>query len=230
MAFVEGRVEVEGLEVRYLESGQGATLVHLQGGEGLRLTPAHELLARRFRVIALETPSFKASAERPRPGSKAVVATTLADAVKSLGVERVDLWGTSASARTALWLALQAPELVRALVLEAPAPIRSDGSASQPEAPAPAGVRLRRDADLDRRLREVTTPTLVVFGTLDDLAPPEMGRVYKEVLPNAHLVFVYDAGHAISADRPDAFAEVVSDFLERHEAFVISRAATVIHP
>jgi 4,5:9,10-diseco-3-hydroxy-5,9,17-trioxoandrosta-1(10),2-diene-4-oate hydrolase len=115
-------------------------------------------------------------------------------------------------------------------VLEAPAPIRSDGSASQPEAPAPAGVRLRRDADLDRRLREVTTPTLVVFGTLDDLAPPEMGRMYKEVLPNAHLVFVYDAGHAISADRPDAFAEVVNDFLERHEAFVISRAATVIHP
>jgi hypothetical protein len=49
-------------------------------------------------------------------------------------------------------------------------------------------------------------------------------------MPSSHLVFVYDAGPAISADRPEAFAEVVTDFLERHEAFVISRTATVIHP
>ena len=38
------------------------------------------------------------------------------------------------------------------------------------------------------------------------------------------------AGGAIAAERPEAFAEVVSDFLERHEAFVISRARSVIHP
>jgi hypothetical protein len=43
-------------------------------------------------------------------------------------------------------------------------------------------------------------------------------------------VFVYDAGGAIAAERPEAFAEVVSDFLERHEAFVISRARSVVHP
>jgi pimeloyl-ACP methyl ester carboxylesterase len=49
-------------------------------------------------------------------------------------------------------------------------------------------------------------------------------------MPNCHLVFVYDAAHAISTDRPEAFTEVVSDFLERREAFVISRAETVIHP
>ncbi len=44
------------------------------------------------------------------------------------------------------------------------------------------------------------------------------------------VVDFYDAGHAISTDRPEAFTEVVVDFLERHEAFVISRAETVIHP
>ena len=60
--------------------------------------------------------------------------------------------------------------------------------------------------------------------------PPEMGRCYKVLLPNCHLVFVYDAGHEISTDRPEAFAEVTADFLERHEAFVISRTETVIHP
>jgi len=34
----------------------------------------------------------------------------------------------------------------------------------------------------------------------------------------------------MSTDRPEAFADVVADFLDRHEAFVISRTPTVIHP
>jgi pimeloyl-ACP methyl ester carboxylesterase len=57
-----------------------------------------------------------------------------------------------------------------------------------------------------------------------------MGRHYKAILPNCHLVFVYDAGHEISTDRPEAFADVTDDFLQRHEAFVISRTETLIHP
>jgi len=87
-----------------------------------------------------------------------------------------------------------------------------------------------RDPDLERQLADLATPTLVLFGTVDRLIPPEMGHIYKELMPNCHLVFVYDAGHAISTDRPEAFTEVVADFLERHEAFVISRTPTVIHP
>jgi len=87
-----------------------------------------------------------------------------------------------------------------------------------------------RDADLEHQLASLTTPTLVLFGTADQVIPPDMGYLYKELMPNCHLVFVYDAGHVISTDRPEAFTEVVADFLERHEAFVISRTPTVIHP
>ena len=94
-------------------------------------------------------------------------------------------------------------------------------------------ARLRgpnRDADLERQLPGLATPTLVLFGTVDRVISPDMGHIYKELMPNCHLVFVYDAGHAISTDRPEAFTEVVADFFERHEAFVISRTETVIHP
>ena len=94
-------------------------------------------------------------------------------------------------------------------------------------------ARLRgpdRDTDLENQLRGLAVPTLVLFGTLDRVIPPEMGRFYKQFLPNCHLVFVYDAGHAISTERPEAFAEVTLDFLNRHEAFVVNRAETVIHP
>ena len=79
-------------------------------------------------------------------------------------------------------------------------------------------------------MRRVETPVLVLFGTGDRLMPPELGRHYKDLLPNGHLVFVYDAGHAISTERPEAFVEVTADFLDRHEAFVINRVGTVIHP
>ena len=87
-----------------------------------------------------------------------------------------------------------------------------------------------RDPELERRMRELETPTLVVFGTLDRIIPPAMGRHYKELMRHCHLVMVYDAGHAMDAERPEAFAEVVGDFLERHEAFLISRTETLIHP
>ena len=65
---------------------------------------------------------------------------------------------------------------------------------------------------------------------LDRLMPSELGRHYKTLLPNCNLVLVYDAGHAIGSDRPEAFCEVVGDFLERREAFIISRGDTLINP
>jgi len=61
--FSEGYVEADGFRIRYMEAGQGAPLVHLHGAGGLRLTPAHDLLARHFRVVAFEMPGFGPSPE-----------------------------------------------------------------------------------------------------------------------------------------------------------------------
>jgi pimeloyl-ACP methyl ester carboxylesterase len=229
--FREGHVEVDGVRIRYLEAGQGAALVHLHGADGLSLTPAHDILARHRRVIALEMPGFGQSPESPRVQTMAELAATLRLAIDKLGLTAFDLMGTSLGAKAALWLAVLAPEHVRSLVLEAPAAIRPEGF--EPPSGSPLARRLRgpdRDAELESRLPGLATPTLVVFGTRDTVIPPAMGRVYKELMPNSHLTFVYDAGHAVGADRPEAFAEVVVDFLERGEAFVISRARTVINP
>jgi pimeloyl-ACP methyl ester carboxylesterase len=93
--------------------------------------------------------------------------------------------------------------------------------------------RLRRpgrDPDLEARLAAMTVPTLVLFGTEDRVIPPEMGRLYREILPSCHFVLVYDGGHDMDAERPEAIVSLVADFLERHEQFVVSRADTMIHP
>lgn len=259
--FSERFVEADGFRIRYLEAGQGTALVHLHGAGGLRLTPAHEMLARHFRVFAFEMPGFGLSPENSRTQTMPELASTMARATDRLGLDAFNLMGTSFGGKTALWLALQQPERVRALVLEAPAAIRPEGSRSpagtpeelarrlfahperlpllpavDPAVRAKTGTlvaRLRgpdRDLDLERRLPDLATPTLVLFGTLDAVIPPDMGHFYKELIPNCHLVFVYDSGHGISTDRPEAFTEVTLDFLERREAFIISRTETVIHP
>ena len=260
-AFREGFVEADGFRIRYLEGGQGTPLVHLHGAGGLRLNRAHDLLAAGRRVIAVEVPGFGGSDENTRTRSMPELAATIVKAADALGLDRFDLMGTSFGGKTALWLAVQHPERVRALVLEAPAAIRPTGAApasgtpeqmaarlyAHPERmpPLPATApetqarqqrlvaRLRgpdRDPELEAAMRRLDTPTLVLFGTLDRVIPPEMGRHYKELLPNGHLVLVYDAGHAIGAERPEAFVEVVTDFLDRREAFLISRTETAIHP
>jgi pimeloyl-ACP methyl ester carboxylesterase len=87
-----------------------------------------------------------------------------------------------------------------------------------------------RDETLESRLGGLNIPVLVVFGTLDRMIPAEMGRLYCEKLPNCHLVLVYDAAHEVDADRPEAFVAVASDFLQRHEAFLVSRQSGLIHP
>jgi pimeloyl-ACP methyl ester carboxylesterase len=259
--FREGLVEADGFRIRYLEAGDGPVLVHLHGAGGLRLNPAHALLAEHYRVIAFEMPGFGASAENTRTQNQAELARAMGAAAAGLGLDRFNLMGTSFGARTALYLATQRPESVTALVLDAPAAIRPAGATppsgspqeiarllyAHPERMPPLPAvdpsiqaqtallvgRLRgpaRDTALEALLPNLATPTLVLFGTLDRVMPPEMGRHYKAILPNCNLVLVYDAGHAIGSDRPQAFAEVVGDFLERHEAFIISRTETLINP
>jgi pimeloyl-ACP methyl ester carboxylesterase len=260
-AFSEGFVEADGFRIRYMEAGQGTPVIHLHGAGGMRLTQAHTLLSRQYRVVVFEMPGFGASPVNDRTQSVSELGSTMAGAVSALGIERCNVIATSFGARVALWIALQEPERVLALVLEAPAAMRPAGH--QPPSGTPEQIarqlyahperaasmapvdpdvqakqralvgRLRgpdRDTDLEARLRDLAVPTLVLFGTLERVIPPDMGRHYKTLLPNCQLVFIYDAGHEISTDRPEAFADVTADFLERHEAFVINRKDTLISP
>jgi len=251
--FREGFVEADGFRIRYLEAGEGEPLVVLHGGGGLRHYTSHDLLAESRRVILIEAPGFGTSAANERSESMADLANSVAQAVANLGISSYDLWGTSFGGKLATWLAVQHPDAVRALVLVGPATIRPEQRPPgpfvlyahperQPEQPAASPEVIEkqraltgrlmgpaRDADLEARMAELAIPVLVVFGTLDSVMPPELGRHYKEILPSCNLVFLYDAAHEADADRPEAFASLVNDFLGRHEVFVIKTESDLIN-
>jgi pimeloyl-ACP methyl ester carboxylesterase len=260
-AFTEGHVEADGFRIRYMEGGDGPPLVQLHGAGGLRLSRAHDILARDFRVIAFEMPGFGQSPENTRTQTMPEMAATMAAALDALRLDRCNLWGTSFGGKTAVCLAAAFAERVEALVLESPAALRPPGGAppqgtpeqmaralyGHPErmppmpAPDPAIAAKQRavvmrllgsgsDDETKALMHRVAAPTLVLFGTLDHVIPPEMGRTYKELIPSCHFALVYDAGHLIGAERPEAFTEIVGDFLDRHDAFLISRTETMIHP
>jgi pimeloyl-ACP methyl ester carboxylesterase len=252
----EAFVEVDGFRIRYLEFGQGAPLVHLHGAGGQRVSRAHQLLGERRRVLLFEMPGFGFSEPNERTRTTQELAGTMAAAATALGLERFDLMGNSFGAKVALWLALQSPERVSSLVLVAPAAIRLREHSpeeiqaglfvhpeNRPPGPAPDPAALARmhalsrrligpprDAELEGRLQEVEAPVLVVMGTADLLIPPELGRHYVELLPNAFLVFLYDAAHAADGDRPEAFAALVDDFLERKQEFLVTNRSGALLP
>ena len=253
--FREGDVEADGFRIRYMEAGEGEPLIVLHGGGGLRHYTSHDLLSRTRRVILLEVPGFGLSSPNERSASLADLANTIAKAVGNLGITRFDLCGTSFGGKLSLWLAVQHPDSLRAMVLVGPAAIRQEDPSAQPPGPPmlyahperqesppvlPSEVTEKqlmltrrlmgpgRDIELERRMAALTVPVLVVFGTLDTVIPPETGALYKEILPNCNLVFLYDAAHEADADRPEAFVSLVDDFLQRQGGFVVKAGSDLI--
>ena len=111
-----------------------------------------------------------------------------------------------------------------------------------PEEPMPAAILEKqgalskrligppRDEAFETRLGEIDIPVLALFGTEDRVIPPDSAYLYREKLPNCHLMMVYDAAHAIDAERPEAVASVVDDFLTRQERFLVRDTSGLIHP
>jgi pimeloyl-ACP methyl ester carboxylesterase len=86
------------------------------------------------------------------------------------------------------------------------------------------------DESVAERMTACPVRTLVLFGTRDGVIPPENGRIYRRLMPNCTLQYVYDAAHAIAQDRAAAFADVTGDFLRRGLRFLIREQDTLINP
>ncbi len=71
------------------------------------------------------------------------------------------------------------------------------------------------DPKLERRLRRVRCPVLVVWGAEDRFLPPPHGEAYLRALSDAELVLVPESGHLVPLERPEVFTAHVVPFLSR---------------
>jgi pimeloyl-ACP methyl ester carboxylesterase len=62
---------------------------------------------------------------------------------------------------------------------------------------------------LEKRLRRITAPTLIVWGTGDRFVQPLYARIFAEKIPRTRLALVESAGHLVGLERPEPYAEAV---------------------
>ena len=140
-------------------------------------------------------------------GSPQEAARRIGAAVVALGIERFDLMGEGTGAAAAMWLALVPEADIGSVVLAAPARLLG-------------GLP-------DEAFREIKRPVLVLCGTKDQ---SDAGDRWRTLLPDCHFMFVYDAGPAIGAERPEALAFIALEFFERRDLFLVSRESGIVFP
>ena len=159
------------------------------------------------RVAALIVESASAGIEDPGARASRLAADrALADTIERDGIaafvawwERLPLWGSQASLPDAARARLRAQRLDN----------RPRGLANSLRG-AGAGV----DPPVRDRLQSLRIPTLIIAGALDEKYV-DAGRQMEDAIPGAHVAIVPDAGHAAHLERPEAFATLVTGFLDR---------------
>ena len=64
------------------------------------------------------------------------------------------------------------------------------------------------------RLAKISSPTLVITGSEDELIPPENAKVMAQRIPVAQIISIDGGGHLFLIERPEAFNEAVIGFLD----------------
>ena len=246
--------------MQYTDTGSGPAVVLLDGLPWrlptLRESLARQYRVLDVPIPGFGEPTSSGQYSSNRYASIRELAGALDEPLDSLGVGRHSLIGVSFGANVAFWRALSAPERVEALILVSPTCLLPTGVAEdateedlaslmlahpeQAQLPKldPAALsgeralvkRLGGDSGALGSLADLRCATLAVFGQEDRLVSPEAGRLYRERAPNCNVCFVYDAGHAISLERPESSAKLTADFLERRETFVVENRGSVINP
>lgn len=77
------------------------------------------------------------------------------------------------------------------------------------------GEPIELDPPAAERLREITAPTLVVYGDRDIADVRQAGPHLAAAIPGATLSVIPDAAHLPQMERPEIFNQIVLDFLRR---------------
>jgi 2-hydroxy-6-oxonona-2,4-dienedioate hydrolase len=86
-------------------------------------------------------------------------------------------------------------------------------------------ARAAKRHNIEDRLGHIAVPTLLVWGRNDQITPPEVAERFHALLPDSRLCFLPRCGHAPMLEQPDAFNEIVAEWLVETRA---RRAPTMV--
>ncbi len=72
--------------------------------------------------------------------------------------------------------------------------------------------------NLGEGLSDIKLPTLLVWGSNDNITPPFVAKEFNKLIPNSELYFVDNCGHAPMMEVPDEFNAILHKFLKKLNA------------
>lgn len=237
--------------LRHTVSGQGEPVLLLDWAPW-ESTALADALSANYRVCNVAPPTEAGTAPSLQLAADAVI-----HLATGWGMEPFSMVGVSLGADVAAWLALRHPDRVAAQVLVSPTCVRpaplqpvdtpqqardamlahpDQGDIALPAAERTASLAAMRSQWSEQKiltisqLNGITCATLVVIGQEDRLVERSEGSTWKAGTPNCHTCYVYDAGHAIAAERPDALMGVTLDFLVRRDTFIVENRSNLVTP
>jgi pimeloyl-ACP methyl ester carboxylesterase len=225
---------------RVTGSGEPLILVHGLGGSSAWWVRNIGDLSRHYTVYTVDLPGFGTMRRFPLTFSVRGAAAWLRSLLDGLALERVSIIGHSMGGLVSAVFAVEYPERLNRLVLAAPAiGLRSSRIATYLKPLAREMLRVQRSfwrtliwdsiragpfttlhasRDLLRfkiedELSRIVTPCLLIWGEVDPLVPPELGRELRAKIQGSRLHILQGAGHILMYDHAEQFNKAVLQFL-----------------
>jgi pimeloyl-ACP methyl ester carboxylesterase len=258
--FTAKTIDSQGFTINYWEGGSGDPVLYLHGAGGVHQRFALDFLTSSHHLYLVEMPGWgpQTNDVADFDGLATQIAGIATDlGLDTFHLIGTSLGGACAMHVTTLFpdrvrsLVLEAPAKFREASVSPPSlspeqfskAFRSHPDRLPPMEPIdpafmqrvwPTVERLMGDGSVDAefcaRLQACNVATLILFGNDDGIINPINGRTIKRLMPNSTLQIVYEAAHDMQGDRPEAFADIVGDFLRRGMGFMINEQDGLINP
>ena len=237
------KAQINGIDLYYRMLGTGLPLLLLHGGLANADYWYNQLpvFAETYKVIAIDSRGHGRSTFTEEPISYALMAADVIALLDTLGIQRVNVVGWSDGGMIGLELALRHPERLHKLIAYGanynPSGLRADINENEKFnyyiAKAAADYQqvaldpLRWDAFLENigkmwatepnytpaQLATITTPTLILDGEEEELIEINHVKEMARLIPPAKLRLMAGVGHFAPWEQPQAFNQIVLDFL-----------------
>jgi len=226
------KASVNGLQLYYEIEGDGEPVVLIPGFACGRWIWSRQVsdLSRKFRVITFDPRGICASDKPEGPQSINLLADDLAHLLQALGMAGAHIAGVSFGGFVAQEFALTYPSMTRKLVLCCTSFGGPNHIMAEPEMIRTFAQGLNREEvpehiylsqfeaavnfNVESRVGEIASPTLVVSGDADVIVPMQNSRNLAARIPGATLRIIEGGSHTFFIERAEEFNQLVTEFLK----------------